>query len=261
MARVLKLSYHFIVMETAIVIRTKNEEKWIGVLLDKLFRQTYQDFEVIIVDNGSRDQTLAVARKFPVNIFEIPPKSFSYPYALNYGIARSQATRYLVIMSAHSIPVSDTWLVDSLKNFNLRQNVMGVDGSRRALPGATFWDLFFINGNTFLQLLLKGEKSRIISKPRAGVLAFTNAIIRKDLWDKKQFNEIYGAGGEDWEWMCFWFKQGYIVVRDPKCVVLHSHGLGLWGWIQQYRYWKSLSKPRPFQLLSFRKDSIHSPQI
>jgi rhamnosyltransferase len=44
------------------VIRTKNEEKFIGKVLDLLQKQTYQNFEIIIVDSGSTD---LVVQSFP----------------------------------------------------------------------------------------------------------------------------------------------------------------------------------------------------
>jgi len=40
------------------VIRTKDEGKFIGKVLSLLFKQTLQDFEIIIVDSGSTDKTL-----------------------------------------------------------------------------------------------------------------------------------------------------------------------------------------------------------
>ena len=45
----------------SIVIRTKNEEQWIGHCLDSIFSQSYRVSEVVIVDNGSTDNTLKFA--------------------------------------------------------------------------------------------------------------------------------------------------------------------------------------------------------
>ena len=91
-----------------------------------------------------------------------------------------------------------------------------------------------------------------------GVMGFTNAIILKELWDNKNFNEAYGMGGEDGEWASFWFKRGYKAVKDEKFTVYHSHNLGPWGWYKQMRYWKSLDRPQSFnpQIFSFRKSRI-----
>ena len=39
--------------EVTILIRTKNEEKYLGRTLSAIFSQTLKSFEVIIVDSGS----------------------------------------------------------------------------------------------------------------------------------------------------------------------------------------------------------------
>ena len=42
----------------SIIIRTKNEEKYISQCLKKISQQTLKDFEIIIVDNNSSDLTV-----------------------------------------------------------------------------------------------------------------------------------------------------------------------------------------------------------
>ncbi len=86
-----------------------------------------------------------------------------------------------------------------------------------------------------------------------GVMGFTNAIIRKDLWEKRNFNEKYGLGGEDGEWANYWFSKGYKAARDIKFSVYHSHGLGYKQLKQQWENWRSSDKPQPFKQLDFRK--------
>ena len=44
----------------SVVIRTKNEETWIGRCLRAVADQTYPDFEVILVDNNSTDATMDI---------------------------------------------------------------------------------------------------------------------------------------------------------------------------------------------------------
>ena len=82
-------------METSIIIRTKNEEKWIGKVLEVLMQQSYKDFEIIVVDSGSTDRTLEIVKKYPIKLIEIPQKDFTYPYALNVGCkSANAATKY-----------------------------------------------------------------------------------------------------------------------------------------------------------------------
>lgn len=241
--------------ETGIIIRTKNEAQWIGVVLEKLFAQTYKDFEVVIVDSGSRDATLHIARRFPVRIIEIAPDDFSYPYALNYGIAHSHATTYIAILSAHSIPISLTWLEDGLRHFRNSPKLLGVYGHLVPLPGSSFWDHVFMYSLYFF----RPRRETVVYNGGMGVLGFTNALIRKDLWMQRPFNEAYGAGGEDGEWATYWLQKGYTIIKDPQFTVRHSHNLGLWGWYRQYQHWKSTSRPDSFKKLSYRgNDGPHA---
>lgn len=224
----------------------------------RLQRQTYRNFEIVVVDSRSRDKTLEIVKEFErVRIFQIPPEDFSYPYALNYGCGRAEATKYLVMLSAHSLPTSDTWLQDGINGL-ISDRVMGVYGGIFALPDGSVWEKTLWNKwygfrtwrgifhNRFLT-------QTIIEKDGMGVLGFTNAIIRKDLWDTHHFSERYGAGGEDGEWARYWFSRGYIAVKSAKFSVYHSHGLGLRALRAQWKYWASLGEPRPFVPMSFRK--------
>ena len=57
--------------EVSVIIRTKNEERWIEQCLKKIFSQSYNNFEVIIIDNNSKDRTIKKAKKFPVKVIKI----------------------------------------------------------------------------------------------------------------------------------------------------------------------------------------------
>jgi rhamnosyltransferase len=219
--------------ETSVIIRTKNEERWIGECLRRLARQTYRYFEMVAVDSGSTDRTLEIVGQSDARLFRIPPEDFLYPYALNYGCERARATKYLVMLSAHSLPVSDTWLADGIAGF-ADDRVMGVYGCIIALPDGSIWEK--IRWNRWTAGLRSG-KSAVIEKDGMGVLGFTNAIIRKELWEAHRFDEAYGAGGEDGAWARYWFARGYVAVRSAKFSVYHSHGLGLRALRKQWRYW------------------------
>lgn len=238
-------------METAIIIRTKNEEKWIKEVLRRLAKQTYQDFEIIIVDSGSTDKTLDLIKDYPVKLFHIKSGEFSYPFALNFGCDKASATKYFVFLSGHSLPISDTWLEDGLKNF-INNNILGVYGMMQALPDGTIWEKILFN-SFFVKLGYFFEYKKNINKIKMGVMGFTNAIIQKDLWKNHKFDENYGLGGEDMVWADYWLKKGYTAVMDAKFSIAHSHGLGLKSLRKQHKYWKSLSKPQPFKKLEFRK--------
>ena len=56
---------------TALIVRCYNEEAHIGRLLTGALRQTRVPDEIIVVDSGSSDATLAIASAFPVRIVHV----------------------------------------------------------------------------------------------------------------------------------------------------------------------------------------------
>lgn len=50
--------------EVSIVIPAYNVEKYVKECLDSILKQTFQDFEIILVNDGSTDQTLEILREY-----------------------------------------------------------------------------------------------------------------------------------------------------------------------------------------------------
>lgn len=50
--------------KVSILIPCYNSEKWVGETLDCCLRQTYSNIEVILVDDGSTDKSLTIAREY-----------------------------------------------------------------------------------------------------------------------------------------------------------------------------------------------------
>lgn len=215
---------------TSFVIRTKNEEKWLPTVLNKLFEQTRGDFEVIIVDSGSTDKTLEILKKFPIQkLIKIPEKDFNFSYALNLGIKESKG-KYIGIISGHSVPISITWYEDVMKNFG-DSKVAGISGYYTSLPDGSVDEKV---GN--LLSVIGAFKYKKNDK----WLTNTNSIIRKDLWKIYPFDErIWGC--EDYDWALEMMSRGYRIVKDPKFNVFHSHGgLGRPTYKQMVPRWKVL---------------------
>ena len=57
----------------SVVIRARNEEKWIRHCLDAVLSQTHRNFEVIVVDNSSQDKTVEIAKHESGRRCESPP--------------------------------------------------------------------------------------------------------------------------------------------------------------------------------------------
>ena len=217
-------------METSIIIRVKNERENLKKLFTILKNQTNQDFEIVIVNNnstdGSEEVTFDYFPKDRVRVINID--KFSYPKACNLG-AENARGKYLVYISAHSFPISNTWLADGLSNFT-DDNIAGVF----AYPMKKLFQ------SSLAEMV--GSVANIIKAPtkstKRGELGNTNSIIRRDLWEKHKFDESLIAGSEDYEWSRYWRYKGYLIVNDPKFRVYHSHHLGFLGIIEEKLKWK-----------------------
>jgi glycosyltransferase involved in cell wall biosynthesis len=64
----------------------------------------------------AHDNTLEIAKEYPVNIHEIKPEDFTWGYSLNYGFQRTKG-KYVICLSAHSLPLSEDWLETLIYNF------------------------------------------------------------------------------------------------------------------------------------------------
>jgi glycosyltransferase involved in cell wall biosynthesis len=94
----------------SVVIPTYNRERTLRRAVESVFRQTCQDFEIIVVDDGSADGTLQLLRSFPdqrVRILQHPTNRGAAA-ARNRGIAAAKGT-YVAFLDS-----DDEWLPEKL---------------------------------------------------------------------------------------------------------------------------------------------------
>lgn len=193
---------------TSWVIRTKNEARHIGDVLDVLMKQTRQDFEIIIIDSGSTDKTLKIVRKYPVRLFQIEPREYNPSYALNLGISKAEG-QYIGILSGHSLPQSFTFYSDGLKFFS--------DPKVAAVTG------YYIDGTSIFAKPAKFFQ-RIFSRVEQHYCPWmtnTNSLLRKDLWAKYPFDERLVKGCEDYDWALEMINRRYDVIKTPLFSIVY----------------------------------------
>jgi hypothetical protein len=199
--------------EVSIIIRTKNEERWIGHCLEMVFKQDFKDFEVVLVDNASTDHTVEVARRYPLACL-ISIDKFLPGNALNQGI-RASTGKYIVCLSAHCVPKETNWLTALLANFANDPNLAGVYG--RQLP-VSFTDP--VDKRDLL--IVFGQDRRVQVKDY--FFHNANSILRRETWDRFPFDEEV-TNIEDRVWGKMVIGAGMHIVYDPEAAVYHYHGL------------------------------------
>lgn len=195
----------------SVIIRAYNEERHLPRLLTGILQQTVQDLEVLLVDSGSTDATLAVASRFPVRILSISPEEFSFGRALNLACAEATG-EFLVAASAHVHPVYPDWLEQLLLPFAEPQVALSY-GKQRGSPDSKFSER---------QLFRTLYPDQSIAKQATPFCNNANAGIRRSLWEERQYNEEL-PGLEDLEWATWAMSQGYYVVYQAEAEVIHVH--------------------------------------
>lgn len=77
----------------SILVPAYNAERWLGATLQSALAQTWPRIEVIVVDDGSRDTTLAVAKTFEgANVKVVTQTNQGAPAARNHALSLAQGT-------------------------------------------------------------------------------------------------------------------------------------------------------------------------
>ena len=199
----------------SIIVRTKNESFWIGKCLHEIKNQNYKNYEIIVVDNSSTDQTLKIVKKnFPkVKIVKYKSRKFFPGKALNLGIQASKG-RFIAMLSGHCIPKNKSWLSSLIKNFK-NKKVAGVYGKQEPLDMSDPNDVRDL-------IYLFGKDKKIQNKDP--FFHNANSMIRRDLWNKIKFDENI-QHIEDRIWAQRQINKGYKIVYEPKSSVFHYHGV------------------------------------
>src|SRR5258708_7910910 len=123
-------------IKTSILVLTKNEEQNIESCLRAVYSQEVADpFEVLIVDSGSTDSTVEIARQFPAQIEQIPAEAFHHARTRNLAASLAKG-ELLVFLVADATPVSNLWLRTLIANFE-DSSVGAVHGRQLPKPGSS----------------------------------------------------------------------------------------------------------------------------
>ena len=99
--------------KVSVIIPAYNAEKYIAETLDSVLNQTYSDYEVIIVDDGSKDKTVSIIKqyqaKYPEKVGLIQKENGGPASARNMGI-RTAIGEYIAFIDA-----DDLWLPEKLE--------------------------------------------------------------------------------------------------------------------------------------------------
>lgn len=230
----------------SVVIRCKNEERYLPHILEAIKNQTYKNIEIIIVDDHSQDKTLTIAKQYGCKIIHFPDNQrFSHGLSCNLGAVQAKG-EYISYLNGHTIPDTKMYLENGLKEF---ENVVvwWVYGPLLAHKDGTLADKLLFNIYGYVKCLRKHKATR----QSINLLATMNAMIRRDLREQSQFDEDinWGLGGEDYKWAAEILTKGYVIIHNNRFRVRHSHHLKMSELLRQFKNRKKMAG-----------DSTHVPE-
>jgi glycosyltransferase involved in cell wall biosynthesis len=196
----------------SIVIRCYNEVEHIGAVLDTIARQSMQDYEIVVVDSGSTDETLEVVADHDVELVHIRKEDFSFGRSLNMGCARARG-EHLVFLSAHCYPTDDSWLESLLKGFETQQ-IAAVYGRQRGVPGKSPF--------SEQQILRRWFPDESAVPQEGPFMNHANSAVRRSVWEEHPYDESL-PGLEDVAWANQVTAKGWRIGYRAEATVHHIH--------------------------------------
>lgn len=209
----------------SIVIPAYNEEKYLARCLASLAKQTFQQFEIIVVDNNSRDETAAIARSYGARVVAeqkqgmIPARERGFYEALSDIIAKTDADAIL----------PSDWVGKVYRLFKRNPQMVALTGN------FSFPETNEAQGK-LLEVIYDAYCKQLKLIMGHFPLNGPNYAIRKSAWEKIKVHKDDKLVHEDFDLSCHLFELGEIkYVKNLKV----SYSLRRWKrkfWYTMFEY-------------------------
>ncbi len=202
----------------SIIIPLYNREKIIDKTLDSILNQSYQDFEVIIVNDGSTDKPQKKIKKYlddPRFMFYDLDENRGAPFARNYGFKHSKG-EYLFFCDSDATLEKDCLeiLLEAL-NKNLK---------------ASYAYSNFLWGKKLFKI---GEFNK--EKLKSAPMIHTMSLIRREAFPENGWDESIKKL-QDWDLYLTMLENGYKGVWLDKILFQIEPGGTISDWLPSFAY-------------------------
>lgn len=158
-------------MKISVILPVYNVATYLAKSIDSVLKQTYQNFELIVINDGSTDDSLGILHSFTdERVVVLDQENKGKAYALNRGI-RAAKGEYIAFIDG-----DDLWENDKLEN---QINIFELNPAL---------EISFGKFEQFLseELVQAKRKFRFIEKPASGLLIQT-CLAKKEIFEKYGF--------------------------------------------------------------------------
>lgn len=210
----------------SIIIPTLNPGHELPTLLSSLKSQEgCENVEIIVVDSGSQDGTVELARDYGAKVIKIAPKDFSHSAARNLG-AEAATGDYLLFMTQDALPGSRRFLHEMIRAARASGAVAVTPAEAPRADVDLFYCVSSHNHNRFLAL---DGSDRVTGSPptsdyetvrRHCQLNDVACLIEREVFSQYRFRRDYA---EDLDLGLRLTADGYKLALLSSTRVIHSH--------------------------------------
>lgn len=199
----------------SIIVPVYNCAKTLPACLDSLVALDYPRdcLEIIVVDNGSDDNSAAIARNYPVKLVEELQVKSSYA-ARNRGIADARGE--IIAFTDSDCVVSASWLKEAVKGF------------KEETTGAVAGEILGYRQENFIEKCLvemkhMSARASLIYPPLPKIQT-ANALYRRAVFDAIGLFDpkLLSGGDADFSWR-MQLETEYKIHYRPAAIVYHQH--------------------------------------
>jgi len=217
----------------SVVIPVKDGGAGLARCLDAIARQQVDDeVEVVVVDSGSTDGSVEVARSRGARVHEIPPEEFNHGRTRNLGAGLAKG-EVLAFTSQDAFAADERWLSLLVSPLRSGPAVAGAYGRQLPHEDATPPERYFLD-------FLYGPEPRVQrwageGQPTFEATLFSNvsAAMPRGVWSEFPFADDL-IMSEDQEWSRRVLLAGRELVYVPGAVVHHSHAYTVAGAFRRF---------------------------
>lgn len=200
-------------MTISVIIPAYNVAPYIGETLDSLLAQTYTDYEVIVINDGSTDDTEQIILPYREHF----DGRMIYQWQANQGLARARNAglrvargRYIALLDA-----DDIWVPEFLaKMLALIESDPALD---LVFPNAWFWGSPNFSGREFQAVFPASEPVTFEKVLRRECYIFGLALFKRELLETVGYYDEELGASEDFDLWLRMLRQGcrFSFTREP----------------------------------------------
>lgn len=211
--------------KVTVVIPNYNGIKYIRDCMDSLCRQTGEPFELLVIDNASKDGSLEILQEeYPEARLISLEENTGFCFAVNLGIRESK-TPYVILLNNDTI-VKEDFVASLVKAIEEKENIFSVSAQMLSMDDASVLDGAGDGYNILGWAYARGKgqpASKYTKKTEVFSACAGAAIYRKSIMEQiGYFDENHFAYLEDVDIGYRARIYGYRNVYEPAAQVIHA---------------------------------------